>query len=77
MNPSHFQPLRALIIAAALTLSVDVATAALPSAPSTPEAQAKAEEAKSKAAAAAKKAAEDLEAAQNKAVANFNSRSAK
>ena len=70
-------PIKELLVASVLVLSVGTAAAKLPVPPVTPESQAKAEEAKAKAAAAAKHTAELLAAAQDKAVANYQSRAKK
>jgi hypothetical protein len=60
-----------ILAAPVLALWLGSAVAALPKPPETPESKAQAEEAKAKAAAAAKKAAEDLAAAMDRAVANY------
>ena len=70
-------PIKELLVASALALSVGTAAAKLPVPPVTPESQAKAEETKAKTAEAAKKAAAGLAAAQDKAVANYQSHAKK
>ena len=62
---------RQAVTAAALALWLGSAAAALPAPPETPESKAKAEEAKAKAAEATKKAAAELGAAMDRAVANY------